>query len=146
MIRFDDTHAFLSEDFASYQDDVNRCHDMLMHKSGKGNDYVGWVEWPNHYDKEEFERMKKSAAYIRENCDVFIVCGIGGSYLGARAAIEMINGLYADKKPEIIFMGNTFSSSYITQVMKYIEGKSVMVNVISKSGTTTETSLAFRCV
>ncbi len=75
---------------------------------------------------------------------MFVVCGIGGSYLGARAAIEMINGLYANKKPEIIFIGNTFSSTYIAQVMEYIKDKEVCVNVISKSGTTTETSLAFR--
>ena len=81
---------------------------------------------------------------MREMCDVFVVCGIGGSYLGARAAIEMINGLYANKKPEVIFIGNTFSSTYIAQVMEYIKDKEVCVNVISKSGTTTETSLAFR--
>lgn len=97
MIRFDETHAFLKEDFDAYQEAVNRCHAMLMNKSGKGNDYVGWVEWPNTYDKEEFACIKKRAAWIRENCDVFLVCGIGGSYLGARAAIEMINGLYQVK-------------------------------------------------
>ena len=115
-----------------------------MKRTGKGNDFVGWVEWPHTYDKEEFDRMKKVAQKIREKCDVCIVCGIGGSYLGARAAIEMINGLYADKKPEIIFMGNTFSSTYIAQVLNYIKDKEVCVNVISKSGTTTETALAFR--
>ncbi|WP_337553193.1 glucose-6-phosphate isomerase [Massilicoli timonensis] len=144
MIRFDETHAFLKEDFDAYQEAVNRCHAMLMNKSGKGNDYVGWVEWPNTYDKEEFARIKKRVAWIRENCDVFLVCGIGGSYLGARAAIEMINGLYPSQKPEIIFIGNTFSSTYIAQVLRYIEGKRAVVNVISKSGTTTETALAFR--
>lgn len=144
MMKFDTTHAFLKEDIKAYQDQVNSCHDMLVNKTGKGNDYVGWVDWPNTYDKEEFARLKRVAEEIRSKSDVLIVCGIGGSYLGARAAIEMINGLYAQKKPEIIFMGNTFSSTYIAQVMDYIKDKEVSVNVISKSGTTTETALAFR--
>ena len=137
-------HAFLKEDVKWYQDIVNTYHEQLMNRTGKGNDFVGWVEWPNNYDKEEFSRIKEVAKRIREKCDVFIVCGIGGSYLGARAAIEMMNGLYPTNKPEIIFMGNTFSSTYIAQVMNYIKDKEVCVNVISKSGTTTETSLAFR--
>lgn len=144
MIKLDATHAYLKEDIKSYQDVVTKCHEMLMKGTGKGNDYTGWVEWPNNYDKKEFARIKKVAEEVRSKCDVFIVCGVGGSYLGARAAIEMINGLYSQKKPEIIFMGNTFSSTYIAQIMKYIKDKEVCVNVISKSGTTTETSLAFR--
>ena len=144
MMKLDTTHAFLKEDVKSYQEVVNKYHEQLMNRTGKGNDFVGWVEWPHTYDKEEFDRMKKVAQKIREKCDVCIVRGIGGSYLGARAAIEMINGLYADKKPEIIFMGNTFSSTYIAQVLNYIKDKEVCVNVISKSGTTTETALAFR--
>ena len=144
MMKVNTEHAFLQEDVKSYQDAVTKCHEALMNRTGKGNDFVGWVEWPNNYDKEEFARIKKVAKDIREKCDVCIVCGIGGSYLGARAAIEMINGLYAKNKPEIIFMGNTFSSTYIAQVMEYIKDKEVCVNVISKSGTTTETSLAFR--
>ena len=144
MMKLDTTHAFLKEDVKSYQEVVNKYHEQLMNRTGKGNVFVGWVEWPHTYDKEEFDRMKKVAQKIREKCDVCIVCGIGGSYLGARAAIEMINGLYADKKPEIIFMGNTFSSTYIAQVLNYIKDKEVCVNVISKSGTTTETALAFR--
>lgn len=144
MMKFDVTHAFLKEDIKAYQEQVNNCHDALVNKTGKGNDYVGWVDWPTTYDKEEFARLKKTAKDIRSKSDVLIVCGIGGSYLGARAAIEMINGLYTNKKPEIIFMGNTFSSTYIAQVMEYIKDKEVAVNVISKSGTTTETALAFR--
>ena len=144
MIKFDSTHAFLKEDILSYQEKVNEVHDAIMNKTRPGNDYLGWVDWCHRYDKEEFSLIKKSAAYARENCDVFLVCGIGGSYLGARAAIEMVNGLYADKKPEIIFIGNTFSSTYISQVLNYIKNKEVCVNVISKSGTTTETALAFR--
>ena len=144
MMKLDTKHAFLKEDIAGYQDIVTKCHEDLHNKTGKGNDYVGWVEWPNNYDKEEYARLKSVAADIREKCDVLMVCGIGGSYLGARAAVEMINGMYSDKKPEIIFFGNTFSSTYIAQVMEYIKDKEVAVNVISKSGTTTETALAFR--
>ncbi len=144
MIKFNSSNAFLEEDITSYQTQVNELHEAIINKTGKGNDFLGWVDWCKNYDKEEFEQIKKSASYVRENCDVFIVCGIGGSYLGARAAIEMINGLYADKKPEVIFFGNTFSSTYVAQVMEYIKDKSVCVNVISKSGTTTETALAFR--
>lgn len=144
MIKLETKHAFLKENVKDYQESVDRLHQQLMNKECLGNDYVGWVEWPNTYDQEEFARIKQTAARMREMCDVFVVCGIGGSYLGARAAIEMINGLYANKKPEIIFIGNTFSSTYIAQVMDYIKDKEVCVNVISKSGTTTETSLAFR--
>ena len=120
MMKLDTKHAFLKEDIAGYQDIVTKCHEDLHNKTGKGNDYVGWVEWPNNYDKEEYARLKSVAADIREKCDVLMVCGIGGSYLGARAAVEMINGMYSDKKPEIIFFGNTFSSTYIAQVMEYI--------------------------
>lgn len=144
MIKLETKNAFLNENFADYQDSVTHCHELLMTKKGKGNDYTGWVEWPFDYDKEEFARILDAAERIRNHCDVFLVCGIGGSYLGARAVIEMVNGLYAQKKPEIIFIGNTFSSTYIAQVLDYIKDKEVCLNVISKSGTTTETALAFR--
>lgn len=144
MMKLDLSHALLQEDVASYQDAVNAAHEALMTKTGKGNDFVGWVEWPNSYDQDEFARIKATAAALKDTCDVCVVCGIGGSYLGARAAVEMINGLYGGNKPEMIFLGNTFSSTYIAQVMNYIKDKEVVVNVISKSGTTTETALAFR--
>lgn len=144
MMKLDLTHALLKEDVFAYQNAVSKCHEELINKTCKGNDFTGWVEWPNNYDKEEFDRIKKTAKEIREKSEVFIVCGIGGSYLGSRAAIEMIKGLYNKDKVEIIFMGNTFSSSYISNVMEYIKDKEVCVNVISKSGTTTETALAFR--
>lgn len=144
MITLDLNHAFLKEDVKSYQDQVRAIDEALQNGTCKGNDFIGWLNWANNYDKDEFSRIKEVAAKVRENTEVFVVCGIGGSYLGARAAIEMMNGLYGDKKPEIIYMGNTFSSTYISQVMNYIKDKEVTVNVISKSGTTTETSLAFR--
>lgn len=144
MIKFDSSHAFLKEDISSYQEEVNRLHTEIVDKTGKGNDFLGWVDWCNNYDKEEFALVKKSAEWARKNCNVFLVCGIGGSYLGARAAIETIKGLYHNDNVEMIYIGNTFSSSYIAQIMEYIKDKEVCVNVISKSGTTTETALAFR--
>lgn len=146
MIKFDASHAHLNEQIGDYQERVNSCHEALMNRTGKGNDFVGWVEWPNTYNKEEFEKIKTVAKEIREKCEVFVVCGIGGSYLGARSAIEMVNGLYNKDQVEIIYLGNTFSSTYIMQVLDYIKDKEVCVNVISKSGTTTETALAFRLV
>ena len=144
MITLDLNHAFLKEDVKAYQEQVRAIDETLQNGTCKGNDFIGWLNWANNYDKDEFSRIKEVATKVRENTEVFVVCGIGGSYLGARAAIEMMNGLYGDKKPEIIYMGNTFSSTYISQVMNYIKDKEVTVNVISKSGTTTETALAFR--
>ena len=128
----------------SYQDQVNKINQMIMNKSGAGNDFLGWVDWPVNYDKEELERIKKDAQYVRDNFDILVVCGIGGSYLGARCALEALNGLKSDDKLEIIFMGQTFSPNYVAQVMNYLKGKNFAINVISKSGTTTETSISFR--
>lgn len=144
MIQFDSSHAFLKENMLDYQEKVNEVHKMILDKTGAGNDFLGWVDWPNTFDKEEFDRVLKVAANVKHKAEVLLVCGIGGSYLGARAAVEMIQGLYSDNKTEIIFIGNTFSSTYFKQVEKYIENKSVVLNVISKSGTTTETAMAFR--
>lgn len=144
MIKFDTQHAHLHESIFDYQEAVTQAHTQLHEKTGSGNDYVGWVDWPLNYDHEEFERIIKAADRVKDKCDVLLVCGIGGSYLGARAAIEMIRGLYSRNKPEIIFIGNTFSSTYTRQVEDYIADKDIVLNVISKSGTTTETAMAFR--
>jgi glucose-6-phosphate isomerase len=144
MIKLDSSYALLNEDIDSYQKQVSKAHKDLHEKTGKGNDYLGWVNWPNDYNKDEFERMIKVAKNVSAKAEVLLVCGIGGSYLGARAAIEMVQGLYSDNKTEVIFVGNTFSSTYFNQVKKYIADKSVVLNVISKSGTTTETAMAFR--
>ena len=127
-----------------YEKDVKRINQMIMDKSGAGNDFLGWVDWPVNYDKEELARIKKDAQYVRDRFDILVVCGIGGSYLGARAALEALNGLKRDDKLEIIFMGQTFSPNYVAQVMDYLKGKNFAINVISKSGTTTETSISFR--
>lgn len=144
MVKFDFAHAMLNENVFDYQEQVSFIHEMIHNKTGKGNDFLGWVDWINNYDNEEFERILNVAQKVKDKAEVLLVCGIGGSYLGARAAIEMIQGLYPDNKTEVIFIGNTFSSTYYKQVERYIKNKSVVLNVISKSGTTTETALAFR--
>ena len=128
----------------SYQQQVTRINKMIDEKTGAGNDFLGWVDWPIEYDKEELQRMLKDAQYVRDHFDILVVCGIGGSYLGARAALEALNGLKSPDKMEIIFMGQTFSPNYVAQVMNYLKGKRFAINVISKSGTTTETSISFR--
>lgn len=144
MLSIDLSNAKLNEELSSYQEKVSEAHKWLEEKTGKGNDFVGWVKWPVDYDKEEFKRILELKDKLWGKYDVLLVCGIGGSYLGARAANEMIRGLYPEEGPEVIFVGNTFSSNYIKQVLKHIEGKDVVLNVISKSGTTTETSVSFR--
>ena len=128
----------------SYQPSVERINKMINERTGAGSDYLGWADWPVNYDREELARMLADAKYVRDNFDILVVCGIGGSYLGARAALEALNGLKSDDKMEIIFMGQTFSPNYVAQVMKYLKGKKFAINVISKSGTTTETSISFR--
>lgn len=144
MMKFNEKHGLLKEEIDSYQSKVSELHKVIHEKTGAGNDYLGWVDWPVNYDKEEFERILEVANKVKDKAEVLLVCGIGGSYLGARAAIEMIQGLYPNNKTEVIFTGNTFSSTYTAQVLDYIKDKSVVLNVISKSGTTTETALAFR--
>ncbi len=144
MIQIDLSQAKLPEELSSYKDKVADIHKMIHEKTGAGNDFLGWVELPTNYDKEEVVRIKEKAKSLSEEIDVLLVCGIGGSYLGARAAIEAINGLYPNNKVEIIYIGNTFSSTYLAQVKEYVKDKEFGINVISKSGTTTETSVAFR--
>ncbi len=144
MIQIDLSQAKLPESVESYKDRVAEIHKMIHEKTGAGNDFLGWVELPTNYDKDEFARIQKKAKELSEEIDVLLVCGIGGSYLGARAAIEAINGLYPTNKVQIIYIGNTFSSTYLAQVKNYVKDKEFGINVISKSGTTTETSVAFR--
>ncbi|WP_291246349.1 glucose-6-phosphate isomerase, partial [Fournierella sp.] len=121
---------------------------MLEGRNGPGNDFLGWVDLPVNYDKEEFARIKAAAEKICSDSDVLVVIGIGGSYLGARAAIEAIKGqMYnctCKKTPQIFFAGNSISPAYLQDILACCEGKEVSVNVISKSGTTTEPALAFR--
>ena len=144
MIKVDLSNAKLNEELSSWQGAVDDAHKMLHEKTGKGNDFLGWVDWPKNYDKEEFQRIIDLKNRMKSKYDTVLVCGIGGSYLGARAALEMVKGLYPNDGIEVIFIGNTFSSSYIAQVLEHIKNKEVVLNVISKSGTTTETSISFR--
>ena len=127
---------------------VLAAHDSLNEKNGLGNDFLGWMDLPVAYDKDEFERIKKAAKKIQSDTDVLIVIGIGGSYLGARAAIEFLKGPFYNsvKKdvPEIYFAGNSISGSYLNDILALCKGKRVSLNIISKSGTTTEPAVAFR--
>lgn len=120
----------------------------LMNKTGEGNDFLGWVDLPTEYDKEEFGRIQKAAEYIKKNADVLIVIGIGGSYLGARAVIEAIKSqnynLLCKDTPKIFFIGNSISPSMLNEIVELCADKDICVNVISKSGTTTEPAIAFR--
>ena len=130
---------------------VANAKDTLVTKTGAGNDFLGWIDLPVDYDKEEFARIKTAAKKIQEDSDVLLVIGIGGSYLGARAAIEFLghsfyNNLTKEqrKTPEIYYVGNSISSTYIKHLMDVVEGKDFSINMISKSGTTTEPAIAFR--
>jgi len=143
MIKLDTTYAHC-DTLPDYAGKVADIHASIINKTGVGNDFLGWYDWPTTYDKEEYALVKKLAAEIRQTAEVFVVCGIGGSYLGSRAAIEMIQGIYPQRDVEIVFVGNTFSAPYVAQLLEKIKDKDVVVNVISKSGTTTETAMAFR--
>ncbi len=144
MIQFNSELAFEKEKYAEYAEEVKKIHKQLQDKTCVGAEFAGWMDWPVNYDKEEYDRVKKAAARIRKDADIFLVCGIGGSYLGARSAIEFIKGLYPNDKPEIIFAGNTLSTNYLNQILDRIQGKSVYLNIISKSGSTTETAVSSR--
>ena len=128
--------------------EVKAAHKVLHDGTGLGNDFLGWLNLPTDYDKEEFARIKAAAEKIKKDSDVFIVIGIGGSYLGARAAIEFLTSqnynLTCKDTPQIYFTGNSISSSALAEIMELCEGKDVSVNMISKSGTTTEPAIAFR--
>ncbi|WP_315119333.1 glucose-6-phosphate isomerase [uncultured Clostridium sp.] len=139
------------EEVAYFQPYINEAHKMLHEGTGTGNDYIGWVDLPINYDKEEFNRIKEAAEKIKKNSKVLVVIGIGGSYLGARAAIEMLNNTFynnlpLDKRetPAIFYVGNNISSTYIYDLINFIKDMDFSINVISKSGTTTEPAIAFR--
>ena len=141
--------GFIGEhEYAAMASQVENAHALLASGKGPGNDFLGWVDLPTNYDKEEFARIKAAAERIKKNTDVFIVIGIGGSYLGARAAIEFLksehyNALKKDT-PDIYFTGNSISSTALAELVEICEGKDISINMISKSGTTTEPAIAFR--
>ena len=140
---------FVNEgDLKAIQGEINDAHAKLLAKTGEGNDFLGWITLPDDYDKDEFVRIEAAAKKIQKSCDVFIVIGIGGSYLGARAVIEylkspMYNSVKKDT-PDIYFSGCNISAQAMNELLQICEGKDVCINVISKSGTTTEPAVAFR--
>ncbi|BAK56846.1 glucose-6-phosphate isomerase [Candidatus Arthromitus sp. SFB-mouse-Japan] len=153
-LKFDDSklgNYINSEELALITPQVKLAHELLKSNTGAGSDFLGWINLPNDYDREEYNRIKITAQKIRDNADVLIVIGIGGSYLGAKACIESLNSTFFNylspedrKAPQIFFAGNSISSTYLIDLLELIKDKSVYVNVISKSGTTTEPALAFR--
>ncbi len=144
--------AFIREDEVTLiSAQAEAARELLLSGKGAGSDYLGWTDLPLNYDREEFERIKKAAAKIREDSEVFLVIGIGGSYLGARAAINFLRHSFYNtvskdirKAPEIYFLGNNISSTYISDLMEVIGDRDFSVNMISKSGTTTEPGISFR--
>lgn len=136
------------EKFDSMRSEVFAAHKMLTEGTGLGSDFLGWLDLPVNYDKDEFRRIKESAEKIKKDSEVLVVLGIGGSYLGARAVIEFIKSnnynLLKKDTPDIYFGGNTISSSAVAELMQLIDGRDFSINVISKSGTTTEPAIAFR--
>ena len=146
MLKFDYKNTGITpEEMQAASAKVKMAYDTLVNKTGAGNDFLGWLKWPVDYDKAEFELVKKCAKEIRANSQVLVVIGIGGSYLGAKAVIEALKGYFPTKEDvEIIFAGHTLSSTYTSQLLAYLENKDFSINVISKSGTTTEPAIAFR--
>jgi glucose-6-phosphate isomerase len=149
-ISFDYSNAKLfmkDNEVDNFSNFVQVAHNMLHEKKGPGSDFLGWVNLPQEYDKEEFSRIKKAAERIRSNSDALIVIGIGGSYLGARSAIEALSHTFHNQmynSTQIYFAGQNISATYVTHLMELLEGKDISINVISKSGTTTEPAVAFR--
>ena len=151
-VKLNDTYvkSFIKdEEIKAISAEVEAAHKCLLAGNGEGNDFLGWVDLPFNYDKEEYARIKAAAAKIQKKCDVFVVIGIGGSYLGARAVIEYVksplyNNLKHEGTPDIYFSGCNISAQSLNELLAICEGKDICINVISKSGTTTEPAVAFR--
>ncbi len=132
-------------DYQKIELEIKAANKTLREGTGPGNEFLGWVNLPEDYDKLEFSRIKDAASRIRKNSDILLVIGIGGSYLGAKAATELLSKHFdKNRELEIIFVGHQISSNYINDLINYIDGKNFSINVISKSGTTTEPAIAFR--
>ncbi len=132
------------ENILAMQKEITMAHNLLHEGKGAGNDFIGWLHLPIHYDRNEFERIQKAAEKIRSISDVLVVIGIGGSYLGAKAAIDLLQGPTGSNRTEVIFAGNSISANSLKKMLTYVREKDFSVNVISKSGTTTEPAIAFR--
>ncbi len=142
------TLDFISEsDVKAFETQVRKCNETLEDGTGKGNDFLGWLHLPSSITKEFLADIKETAAYLRANCDVVVVAGIGGSYLGAKAVIDSLSNSFAwlkNPKPAIVYAGNNIGEDYLAELMEYLSDKKFGIINISKSGTTTETALAFR--
>ena len=151
-IRLDLSYSGISEkEISKYGSKTQEIYNNLNEISEDENEFVGWLKLPTNYDKKEFNRIKKVAKRTRKDSEVFVVIGIGGSYLGARAVIESLTSNFANlfpsnirKSPQIFFVGNSISPNYVNELIDCIGDKDISINVISKSGTTTEPAIAFR--
>ena len=133
-----------SSDIMKYAEKVNEIHKKLEKNADKKQEFTGWINWPEMYDKKEYEKIKKIANKIRKDSNVLIVIGIGGSYLGARAVIEALTCKYKNNGIEVLYVGNNLNPNYINEIIDYVSDKEISINVISKSGKTTESAGAFR--
>ena len=150
-VRLNDTYIkpfIKEEELSAIKKEIASAHKCLLEGTGEGNDFLGWIDLPDNYDRDEYARIKSAAKKIQKSCDVFVVIGIGGSYLGARAVIEFLKSpIYNNLKkdtPDIYFAGCNISAQSMNELLSVCEGKDVCINVISKSGTTTEPAVAFR--
>lgn len=144
MLKIDLEKLLLEEGVDSIKEEVLKAKETLDSKEGKGNDFLGWIDLPRDYDKEEFSRIKEASKKIRENSDVLVAIGIGGSYLGAKAVIDALQNSYEKPEVEVLFAGNHLSSTETKELLDYLDNRDFSINVISKSGTTTEPAIAFR--
>ena len=152
MVKFNFENSSLKEKVINeYDEEVMKIHENLHEKANDEGEFLGWIELPTNYDKDEFARIKKAAKKIQKDSDVLVVIGIGGSYLGARAVIEALTHSFSNclpeekrKMPQIVYAGNNLSPVYMNDLLDFISDKDVSINVISKSGTTTEPAIAFR--
>ena len=143
-LNIEDVRSFINEQPETLQKKVKAVHKMIHDKTGEGHDYLGWLDLPKTYDKEEYARIIQAAKNIRRNSQVLVVIGIGGSYLGAKAGLEFLKSPFKKSKLEIVFAGHQMSGSYLSELITYLKNKKFSINVISKSGTTTEPAIAFR--
>ena len=139
------------KELMKYKEEVSKIHKELYKKANNKNEFLGWLKLPTEYDKEEFERIKEVAKKVKKDSDILLVIGIGGSYLGARAVIEAMSNTFENaipdklsKNPKVIFVGNNLNPDYINDIISFIGDRDLSINVISKSGTTTEPAIAFR--
>lgn len=135
---------YTQEEYNSVRKDIIAAHQLLRSKQGAGNDFLGWLDLPVEYDKKELTDILTAGKRIQSQSQVLLAIGIGGSYLGARAAIEMLKKYFNQTGVEVIFVGNQISSTYVAELLEYLKDKDFSINVISKSGTTTEPAIAFR--